>query len=128
MKYRWTNDKPHRVPQADGTVRLYKKGEIVPLSETGAKSFKDKCEPVNDDEPATEPATPPAPSVDGVPEGDRTILINVNANDALAFITGETNVALLNAWHAAEVAHPKYEGGRNKVLEALNERLTALQQ
>jgi hypothetical protein len=130
--YRWTSRKAHRHPQADGTSKFVYQGETLELSDSAALAFRDKIEPV--EAPVAEPeapaSTPQPPAVDTtqVADGDRNVLINVNANDASAFIDQEENVVLLTAWREAETNHPKFEGGRKKVLEAIDARLAALQQ
>ena len=49
-------------------------------------------------------------------------MLTARVADAKAMIAAQDDVAVLDMLHAAERAHPKYEAGRSKVLDAIEER------
>lgn len=53
-------------------------------------------------------------------------ITDLNAEDAKAAIA-EADTATLDAFEAAEQAHPKYQGGRKAVIDALAARRKALE-
>lgn len=73
--------------------------------------------------PAAETSTEGAPAPEVTPD---PALQEFNSADAIELIADEKDVVKLRALRAGEVLHPKYEGGRSTVLEAIDERIAEL--
>lgn len=67
----------------------------------------------------------PAATASDEPSGTRSVenLHDLNAADAKALVETVDDVPLLQGWLEAEKAHPKYEGGRKSVIDAIEAKL-----